>query len=104
MQSAQTTNMPSTMLVGQSVPKAKGSGPGIWYYRVKLVGFVHSDPRKGSSEGILALYCGGSIHADLRVCDSMLHMSTTEGLRDSYLFCRVNDAALPEAESITALA
>jgi hypothetical protein len=31
-------------------------------------------------------------------------MSTTEGLHDSYLFCRVNDAALPEAESITALA
>lgn len=58
--------------------------------------------RRGLSEGILALYCGGSMYADLRVCNSVLHVSTTEGLRDSYLFGGVNNAALAEAEVVTA--
>ncbi|RYC81500.1 hypothetical protein BFJ63_vAg15612 [Fusarium oxysporum f. sp. narcissi] len=42
------------------------------------------------------------MRADLRVCDSVLHVSTTEGLRDRYPFGGVNDAALAEAEGVTA--
>ncbi|KNB16623.1 hypothetical protein FOXG_15037 [Fusarium oxysporum f. sp. lycopersici 4287] len=42
------------------------------------------------------------MRADLRVCDSMLHVSTTKGLRDRYPFGGVNDAALAKAEGVTA--
>ncbi|TXC03317.1 hypothetical protein FocTR4_00000089 [Fusarium oxysporum f. sp. cubense] len=43
------------------------------------------------------------MRADLRVCDSVLHVSTTDGLRDMYPFGSVNDAALAEAEDVTGL-
>ncbi|KAJ0133296.1 Uncharacterized protein HZ326_23637 [Fusarium oxysporum f. sp. albedinis] len=42
------------------------------------------------------------MRVDLRVCDSVLHVSTTKGLRDRYPFGGVNDAALAEAEGVTA--
>ncbi|RKK67394.1 hypothetical protein BFJ69_g14528 [Fusarium oxysporum] len=42
------------------------------------------------------------MRADLRLCDSVLHVSTTKGLRDRYPFGSVNDAALAEAEGVTA--
>ncbi|KAM0083633.1 hypothetical protein ACKRZS_004218 [Fusarium odoratissimum] len=43
------------------------------------------------------------MRADLRVCDSVLHVSTTDGLRDMYPFGSVSDAALAETEDVTGL-